>query len=140
MTLPEPRLQQRQDLLEHLRTQSQACTEAARRETREGNDYVASLLQTTSDVTEELIGYLGATAFAEALGGFHEDDSSRRAASADLNTYLRQAGLNISDRAEFTLFDNNWCVQAVVTAYTNGTATSIGGHYNSDTGFGTGAC
>lgn len=140
MALTDVHIRQRQELLETLRAQSEAYAAAAGREAGQQGDFAANLLQGTSDAFNELAGYLGSSTLMDALNAFHDSAAERERASLDLNAYLRETGLTVSDRAMFTLFDNNWCAQAVITVFIDGAETSVGAHYDSDSGFGTGAC
>ena len=127
---------QGEELAERLRAQSAECAAAA----KETSDFPATLLQDVADMADELAGYISSPLVEEAIVRFHDSPEARREASKDLTAYLRAAGLEVSDRASFQLRDNNWCAQLVLTVLTEGSEISIGGHYDSDSGWGTGAC
>ena len=127
---------QREELVETLRAQSEECVAAA----KETSGFPARLLGDVADATAELATYISSPVVEEALVRFHDSPEARREASKDLTAYLRTAGLEVSDRASFQLRDNNWCAQLVLTVFTDGHQTAIGGHYDSNSGWGTGGC
>jgi hypothetical protein len=136
MTIPADHARQKTELVDKLRDQSKECAAAA----KEVAGFPAKLLQDASDATGELAEYISSPIVDDAISAFRDSAASRKDASVDLNVYLREAGLEISDRAEFELHDDNWCVQAVVTVLSEGQEYSVGGHYDSDSGWGAGVC
>jgi hypothetical protein len=136
MTIPAEHTRQKEELVDKLRAQSKECAAAA----SENSGFPSTLLQDASEVAGELADYLSSSIVDDAISAFRESASARHEASVDLTAYLREAGLEVSDRAKFELHDNNWCLQAVVSLVSEGHTTSVGGHYDSDSGWGTGAC
>jgi hypothetical protein len=142
MPMPQIHLRQRQELLETLRGQSEAyATVAAARETRREAKYSpARLLQGVSDAIKELTGYLESPILMDALDAFHFSAAERQRARSDLNAFLREAGLAISDRVNFRLFGNDWCIEATMCVHADGTEAWVGLHYDSNLGWGSGRC
>ena len=139
--LPNPdHDRQRSDFIDRLRGEAEALATASGDAARSGNQIAESVLQSAAEANAELAGYIASPILEQSLSAFHESDAARREASSDLTAYLRQAGLDISDHAEFRLRDNNWCVDATVTVHVDGHNYSASGHYDSHTGFGTGVC
>jgi hypothetical protein len=136
MTIPADHARQKTELVDRLRAQSKECAAAA----KEVAGFPARLLQDASEATGELADYLASPIVDDAISAFRDSAASRKDASLDLNVYLREAGLEISDRAKFELHDDNWCVQAVVTVLSEGHEHSFGGHYDSHDGWGFGVC
>jgi hypothetical protein len=134
------RADQRRKLVETLRMQSESCTAAARLEVEERYDFAIKSLQLRADAINELVGYIESPTLADAISLFHDSSEERSKASVDLKAYLLAAGLTVSDRATFQLFDNNWCTQAVVSYIDAGHTHTVGVHYDSNSGWGVGVC
>lgn len=137
MGIPEEHRRQNQQLVERLRAQSKECAAAA----AEVSGFPATLLENSSQLADELAGYLASPVLEDAIGSFRDSATARSDASVDLTDYLRKAGLEISDRAQFSLRDNNWCLGAHVSLETSdGGEIVFLGHYDSTTGWGSGSC
>jgi hypothetical protein len=136
MAVPSEHTRQRGELVDTLRTQSKECAAAA----RESSGFPATLLKDASEMADELAGYLSSPIVDDAISTFRESAEARKEARGDLTAYLRKAGLEVSDRAKFELRDNNWCAQLVLTVLSEGHSHSVGGHYDSGSGWGAGAC
>ena len=105
----------------------------------------AEMLKATADATYELLGYLNSPVIDQSIETFHTSAGERALAAKNLKKYLSDAGLESSDRVKWSLHDDNWCADAQVTVTyhdESGDAhgITISGHYDSDTGFGTGVC
>jgi hypothetical protein len=99
----------------------------------------------TADATYELLDYLNSPIIDRAIETFHGSAAERALAAKGLRKYLSDAGLESSDRVKWELHDDNWCVDAQVTVTYHDDSgdphpITVSGHYDSDTGFGTGVC
>ena len=102
-------------------------------------------LKATADAAYELLEYLNSPIVDRAIENFHTSAAERALAAKDLRKYLGAAGLESSDRVKWELHDDNWCVDAQVTVTYHDESgdphpITVSGHYDSDTGFGSGVC
>jgi hypothetical protein len=137
MSGSENYLQDKQAFLELVEKASTQLREAQRETTvAEARE----VLQIAFDATNELLSYLESPVLDQAIETFYSSSDERAKAAVDLNRYLADAGLDLSDRANWQLHDNNWCVDGQISYHEGRHVHSVSAHYDSHTGWGWGVC
>jgi hypothetical protein len=98
-------------------------------------------LQSANDATSELLSFLKSPALDQIIETFHKSPAERaKAAAMDMCAYFADAGLECSPNATWQLHDNNWCLGGQVSVHSGRDVIVVGGHYDSDSGWGAGGC